>query len=455
MAGSGSSKVRTSIFSGENYEFWRIKMVTIFKSYGLQNLVEKGIPIPDSKKKKTTEEASEDDDGGKMADIFMKDAKALGIIQNAISNEIFPRIANADSAKMAWELLYGEYHGGDHVLISLSKVHDPIRLVIENIKSLETVELQEVVAILKSQEQRFELHNVDTAEKAFASFSVSPKDQNKGGTQSGSSKFQKRECTASKNVQKANCANQVEVTGNLFYANSIISGASANGEWYIDSGCSSHMTGDKKLLVDIRTNMIGKVQMPTGELVDIARMGTLVIDTSKGRKHIKEVMYHPGLKENLLSVGQMDEHGYYLLFGGKICSIFDRSSLDSLVIKVEMKRNYPLALLPNDHIALNASVSHSTWTWHKSLGHLHLRGMNQLKEKEMVHGLPYLEKVDEVCEGHQLGKQHREWFPNNQAWRASNPLELIHVDLWGPMKNESIAGNNYFMLLIDDCTRMI
>ncbi|CAL2227660.1 unnamed protein product [Prunus armeniaca] len=57
--------------------------------------------------------------------------------------------------------------------------------------------------------------------------------------------------------------------------------------------------------------------MPTGELVDVAGMGTLVIDTSKGRKYIKEVMYLPELKENLLSVGQMDEHSYYCYLGAK------------------------------------------------------------------------------------------------------------------------------------------
>ncbi|BBH04991.1 transposable element gene [Prunus dulcis] len=153
----------------------------------------------------------------------------------------------------------------------------------------------------------------------------------------------------------------------------------------------------------------------------------------------------------------MDEHGYYLVFGGKLCSIFEGPSLECLVIKVEMKRNrcYPLALLPTDHIALKASVSNSTWTWHKRLGHLHLKGLSQPKEKNMVHGLPFMEKVDGVCDGCQFGKQHREWFPKNQAWRASNPLELVHVDLCGPMQNESIAGNKYVMLLIDDCTRMV
>ncbi|CAL2228456.1 unnamed protein product [Prunus armeniaca] len=64
MAGSGSSEVRTPIFSSENYEFWK-------------NLVEKGIPIYDSKKKKASEEISEEEDDEKATAILMKDAKAL------------------------------------------------------------------------------------------------------------------------------------------------------------------------------------------------------------------------------------------------------------------------------------------------------------------------------------------------------------------------------------------
>ena len=87
--------MRTPVFSGENYEFWRIKMVTIFKSHGLWNLVEKGVKTSYSKKKKD-EESSEDDVDQGMATVLMQDAKALGIIQNAVSDQIFPQIANAE-----------------------------------------------------------------------------------------------------------------------------------------------------------------------------------------------------------------------------------------------------------------------------------------------------------------------------------------------------------------------
>ncbi|CAL2276794.1 unnamed protein product [Prunus armeniaca] len=112
-----------------------------------------------------------------------------------------------------------------------------------------------------------------------------------------------RECTAEKAMHKANCASQKEVTGNLFYANCATIESKPNGDWYIDSGCSNHMTGNVDLLVDVKTNVAGQVQIPIGALVKVTGMGSLVIDTTKGRKYIREVMYLLGLKENLLSVG--------------------------------------------------------------------------------------------------------------------------------------------------------
>nr|XP_015867514.1 uncharacterized protein LOC107405018 [Ziziphus jujuba var. spinosa] len=233
MAGS---EVRAPIFSGENYEFWRIKIVTIFKSFGLWKFVEKGIPVSAGKLKGKIEEAegssaSEDDE--QMMESYMKDAKALGIIQGAVTNQIFPRIVNAETVKEAWELLYKEFHGGDQVrsvklqslrrdfeytrmkddetlsnyltrlndlvnqmktfretltnermvqkvLISLTKAYEPVCLVIENTKDLTSVEFQEVIAILKSQEQRLDQQVIDSTKKAFSTLSVNSKIQNKG-----------------------------------------------------------------------------------------------------------------------------------------------------------------------------------------------------------------------------------------------------------------------------------
>ncbi|KAI5310938.1 hypothetical protein L3X38_040743 [Prunus dulcis] len=102
MAGSGSGgEVRAPIFNGNNYEFWSIKMRTIFRSHGLWDLVEKGLEWSDSKgaddsdeKKKEKEDSKgagesgeqkirRDVSSGSETEKLMKDAKALGLIQGA------------------------------------------------------------------------------------------------------------------------------------------------------------------------------------------------------------------------------------------------------------------------------------------------------------------------------------------------------------------------------------
>ena len=51
----------------------------------------------------------------------------------------------------------------------------------------------------------------------------------------------------------------------------------------------------------------------------------------------------------------------------------------------------------------------------------------------------------EVYEGCALRKQHREAFPKEHAWRAQEPLELVHTDICGPMKTPSHVGNIYLL----------
>ncbi|KAG6501358.1 hypothetical protein ZIOFF_041237 [Zingiber officinale] len=72
----------------------------------------------------------------------------------------------------------------------------------------------------------------------------------------------------------------------------------------------------------------------------------------------------------------------------------------------------------------------------------------------MVQGLPHIEGKQHICEGCAFGKQHRLPFPKGVSWRAKEKLELIHTDVCGPMDTLSHAQNRYFILFIDDHTRM-
>jgi hypothetical protein len=104
--------------------------------------------------------------------------------------------------------------------------------------------------------------------------------------------------------------------------------------------------------------------------------------------------------------------------------------------------------------ARKASVIEDSWIWHRRLGHLNFASMKKMQQKEMVYEFPVLTEVEDVCAGCVSGKHHKENFDKEQTWRASYPLELIHIDLCGTMQNESVGGNRYFITFIDDYSRM-
>ncbi|KAK4397350.1 Retrovirus-related Pol polyprotein from transposon TNT 1-94 [Sesamum angolense] len=72
----------------------------------------------------------------------------------------------------------------------------------------------------------------------------------------------------------------------------------------------------------------------------------------------------------------------------------------------------------------------------------------------MMTDLPQIQAVEGACEACLQGKQHKKPFPSGTSWRAKAVLELIHTDLCGPMRIPSHEQNRYFILFIDDYSRM-
>ncbi|XP_016651052.1 PREDICTED: uncharacterized protein LOC107881557 [Prunus mume] len=183
------------------------------------------------------------------------------------------------------------------------------------------------------------------------------------------------------NKQVANCAKEEEVTtGTMFYA--CHSASVKNGSvWFVDSACSNHMTSQESALINIDRIVTGKVKMGTRDLVQATGKGTLVVETQCGKRYINEVLLVPGLDENLLSVGQMMEHGYYVLFGENKAVVFDDSSLNNVVAKVPMAGNrcFPLSLESMTPAAKKAYVVEDSWVWHRRLGHLNFASMKKMQ----------------------------------------------------------------------------
>ena len=71
----------------------------------------------------------------------------------------------------------------------------------------------------------------------------------------------------------------------------------------------------------------------------------------------------------------------------------------------------------------------------------------------MVDGLPPVGGSKNLCRSCLQGKQHREPFPKQASRRGIAPLQLVHMDLCGPLTDASLGGSLYFLLLVDDYSR--
>ena len=69
-------------------------------------------------------------------------------------------------------------------------------------------------------------------------------------------------------------------------------------------------------------------------------------------------------------------------------------------------------------------------------------------------GIPKLNRVSNVvCGPCQLGKQTKAKHPGTQTSATSRHLELLHLDLMGPTRTESLGGKRYIMVVVDDFIR--
>lgn len=69
--------------------------------------------------------------------------------------------------------------------------------------------------------------------------------------------------------------------------------------------------------------------------------------------------------------------------------------------------------------------------------------------------MPPIHLHPQICQDCVAAKHQRSTLPVLSTFRAEKPLELIHGDLCGPIAPPTLGGNNYFMLLVDDCTRLM
>ena len=92
--------------------------------------------------------------------------------------------------------------------------------------------------------------------------------------------------------------------------------------------------------------------------------------------------------------------------------------------------------------------------WHHKFRHANFKQVAKVSKLEVVEGLPKFGNVKKtICGACQQGKQTKASHHKVNVFTTSRCLELLHVDLMGPTRTESLGGKRYIMVIVDDFSR--
>ncbi|GFV21662.1 retrovirus-related Pol polyprotein from transposon TNT 1-94 [Trichonephila clavipes] len=216
---------------------------------------------------------------------------------------------------------------------------------------------------------------------------------------------------------KVNCKEKKYLQNSPSTVNETFNTEFDKGVWVIDTAATSHFCNDKSLFLDLKpiTNM--KMSLATEDKsCPVEGIGTLRFRVKyKGSFHeitLTDVLFNPKLRRNLLSGSRLESKGAHFVGTKEI--------------------------------------------WHQRFGHVNNDYLVKTSKNDSVKGLPRITDNGKThCIPCKLAKSKRVSFKKTGAVRSKRPLELLHMDLCGPMPTESQGGNKYFLSIIDDYSRKV
>ncbi|GJZ51900.1 retrovirus-related pol polyprotein from transposon TNT 1-94, partial [Tanacetum coccineum] len=213
--------------------------------------------------------------------------------------------------------------------------------------------------------------------------------------------------------------------------------------WYLDFGCSKHMTGDRSQLTNFVHKFLGTVKFDNDQVAKIMEYG----DYQIGNVTISRVYYVEGLGHNLFSIGQLCDSDLEVAFRKHTCFVSNLEGVDllsgsrgtnlySLSIG-DMMASSPICLL-------SKATKTKSWLWHRRLSHLNFGALNHLARNNLVRGLPRLKfENDHLCFACAMGKSKKQSHKPKSKDTNQEKLYLLHMDLCRPMRVANVNGKKY------------
>uniref|UniRef100_T1IWL6 Endonuclease n=1 Tax=Strigamia maritima TaxID=126957 RepID=T1IWL6_STRMM len=246
--------------------------------------------------------------------------------------------------------------------------------------------------------------------------------------------------------------------------------------WYLDSCASHHVCGNREMFCEFEELQPMRLELGEGSSSITGRGNIELIVQVQGAPHeikLLNVYFVKNFKRNLISIGKIDCAKYHVSIFNNLMKVYKTNSkVCSLYGKLEdglYRIQGPVKYRQNSHSNLNKSGTRATEPsptgkpenysvsvnmWHQRFGHMYTKGLNYLLNNVNVKGIELHQRVSNaICDNCELSKSTRAGFKSESLLVASEPLELLHMDLWGPCPVPSLGEARYLLCVVDDATR--
>ncbi|GJR54087.1 retrovirus-related pol polyprotein from transposon TNT 1-94 [Tanacetum coccineum] len=213
------------------------------------------------------------------------------------------------------------------------------------------------------------------------------------------------------------------------------------------------MTGDCSLLKNFIEKFMGIVRFGNDHFAAITGYGDYVQENIT----VCHVYYVEGLGHNLFSVGQFCDGDLEVAFCSNACYVRNLEG-DDLLTGSRESNLYTISIsdiaASSPVCLLSKATSTKSWLWHRRLSHLNFGIINDLTKNDLVDGLPKFKySKDHLCSTCERGKSKKSSHPPKLVPSTHSKLELLHIDLCGPMRVPTINKKKYILMIVDDYSR--
>ncbi|XP_076937607.1 uncharacterized protein LOC143605339 [Bidens hawaiensis] len=193
--------------------------------------------------------------------------------------------------------------------------------------------------------------------------------------------------------------------------------------WYLDNGASNHMSGSREHFTELDEKISGKVRFGDASYVEIKGMGSILLECkNREQRVVTNVYYIPGLKSNILSLGQLTKIGCKVVMEYNQLRLYDIK--ETLLMKVERSKNrlYIVNLKIGTPISMLASLQDIAWLWNARLFHMSFNTIKDMTQKNLVRGVPWISHSSQE-------KEYWNWKEEDESFnQKGNELTEFTVD---------------------------